>query len=148
VGIVYFFFGDLLLILHGAHLEDPESFGPLRDMTVMLLKFVAIYCLFDSANIVFSFAIKGAGDTRFVLKTTFLMSGMPVVATWVGIEKFGLGLRWSWFVLTIWILALGVIYLLRFLAGYWREMQVIEHQVPELESPSGESALTPCPNDA
>ncbi len=148
VGIVYFFFGEVLLILHGAHLEDPESFGPLRDMTVMLLKFVAVYCLFDSANIVFSFAIKGAGDTRFVLITTFLMSGMPVAATWVGIEVFGLGLRWSWLVLTLWILCLGVIYLLRFLAGYWREMQVIEHKVPELERTDNDSTLRPCPTEA
>jgi MATE family multidrug resistance protein len=148
VGIVYFFFGDVLLILHGAHLENPESFGPLRAMTVMLLKFVAVYCLFDSANIVFSFAIKGAGDTRFVLKTTFLMSGMPVVATWIGIEKLGLGLKWSWCVLTLWILALGVIYLLRFLAGYWREMQVIEHKAPELDRTDDGSELRPCPTEA
>jgi MATE family multidrug resistance protein len=131
VGLVYFFCGEALLFAHAMNLDKPESFEPLREMTVYLLKFVAVYCLFDSANIVFSFAIKGAGDTRFVLKTTFLMSGLPVIATWVGIEQFGLGLTWSWLVLTVWILALGVIYLARFLSGYWREMRVIEHGAPD-----------------
>jgi MATE family multidrug resistance protein len=148
VGVVYFFFGDVLLILHAAHVEDPASFGALRDLTVMLLKFVAIYCLFDSANIVFSFAIKGAGDTRFVLKTTFIMSGLPVLAAWLGIEYFDLGIRWCWLVLTLWILALGVIYLLRFLAGYWREMQVIEHAPSDLANASEAAELAPCVSEA
>jgi len=143
IGIVYFFFGEWLLILHGAHQSDPASFPPLRDMTVLLLQFVAAYCLFDTANIIFSFAIKGAGDTRFVLKTTFIMSWMPVVAAWVGIHKFGLGIRWCWLVLTAWILALGVIYLARFLSGKWREMRVIEHAaLPAEEAEHGETLET------
>lgn len=145
IGVAYFFFGDLLLLPHSMNAEDPVAFEPTRQMTVMLLKFVALYCLFDCAYIVFSFAIKGAGDTRFVLKTTFLMSGLPVVAAWIGIEKFGLGIRWSWLVLTVWILSLGMIYLARFLAGYWREMQVIEHAaIPDVEADGEDDVLEPC----
>lgn len=148
VGVVYFFFGDWLLVLHGSHQADPASFAALREMTVMLLKFVAIYCLFDSANIVFSFAIKGAGDTRFVLKTTFIMSGMPVAAAWIGIHYFNLGIKWCWLVLAAWILALGVIYLARFLSGYWREMRVIEHAPLPDVAPEATATLEPCAAEA
>lgn len=145
IGVVYFFFGNALLILHGAHIENPTEFAAMRELTVLLLKYVAIYCLFDCANIIFSFAIKGAGDTRFVLKTTFITSGIPVMATWIGIEYFRFGIHWCWFVLTSWILALGIVYLCRFLAGHWREMRVIEHgALPEEEAEFDGEALEPC----
>ena len=45
----------------------PEQFAAIADLTVVLLRFVAIYTLFDAGNIIFSSAIKGAGDTRFVM---------------------------------------------------------------------------------
>jgi MATE family multidrug resistance protein len=148
LALVFFFFGEWLLVLHGQNNKDPESFLELKHMTVTLLKFVAAYCLFDSANIVFSFAIKGAGDTKFVLKTTFIMSGMPVVAAWIGTRYFGLGIKWCWVALTGWILALGIIYVLRFLSGKWRTMRVIEHaplpDIPETES----EPLEPCTFEA
>lgn len=148
VGIVYFFGGEWLLFLHGSHQTSPETWEALRDMTVELLKFVAIYCLFDTANIVFSFAIKGAGDTRFVLKTTFIMSGLPVVAAWIGIHYFNLGIRWCWLVLTGWILALGVIYLARFLSGQWRHMRVIEHAALPGVDAEDQETWEPCSAEA
>jgi MATE family multidrug resistance protein len=144
VAFAYFFHGDQLLAIHALNQGDPKAFQELREMTVMLLKFVAIYCLFDTTNIIFSFAIKGAGDTSFVLKTTCLMSGMPVVAAWAGTKYFDLGIQYCWTVLTIWILALGVIYYLRFRAGYWREMRVIEHAPPAEDDASAGAELEPC----
>jgi MATE family multidrug resistance protein len=76
--------------------------------------------------VIFSGAIKGAGDTRFVLWTTLCMSPLPVLATIVGVEWFGLGLYWSWITITAWLCVLGVIYMLRFRQGKWRTMRVIE----------------------
>jgi MATE family multidrug resistance protein len=148
LAFIFFFFGEWLLVLHGRDSKDPESFLQLKEMTVTLLKFVAAYCLFDSANIVFSFAIKGAGDTKFVLKTTFIMSGLPVVAAWVGTRYFGLGIQWCWIALTGWILALGVIYVLRFLSGKWRTMRVIEHAAPPDELDAESETLEPCAVEA
>ena len=45
----------------------PETFEPIRAYTVVLLRFVAAYSLLDGLYIVFSAAVKGAGDTRFVM---------------------------------------------------------------------------------
>ena len=74
--------------------------------------------------------------------------GLPVVAAWVGVTYYHLGLYWCWSVLTIWILGLGVIYLTRFLGGYWREMRVIEHSsLPEDEEAKSRE-LEPCGTDA
>ncbi len=103
-----------------------ETIETLRDLTVVLLRFVAAYCLFDAMNVVFVGAIRGAGDMRFILLTTLVMSPLPLLAAWWGIARQGWGLLWCWFVITAWICSLGLIYLARFLQGRWREMRVIE----------------------
>jgi len=41
----------------------------------------------------------------------------------------GIGLWAWWWVLTGWVLALGVIYVLRFLGGKWKSMRVIEPSI-------------------
>lgn len=128
IGLFYVLAPDLLLMGHAAG-TSPEEFTELRDLTVVLLWFVTAYCLFDAMNIIFAGAIKGAGDTRFILATTLVVSPWPVLVTWMGVERYGLGLIWCWIVITAWICVLGVVYLARFLQGRWREMRVIEPDV-------------------
>ena len=107
----------------------PGEFAGLRDLTVVLLRFVAAYCLFDAMNLIFVSTIKGAGDTRFVLATTLITAPTPVLVGWLGVRFFGLGLLWCWVVITLWICSLGLIYLARFLQGRWQHMRVIEPTV-------------------
>ncbi len=78
-------------------------------------------------NIVFVGALKGAGDTRFILYTTLGMSGMPIALTWLGIDMLDRGIYWCWTIVTLWVMSIGSIYFGRFLQGRWRSMRVIEH---------------------
>jgi MATE family multidrug resistance protein len=136
VGSLYVFAPEWLLLAYEAEVGR-ESFTELRELTVVLLRFVAFYCLFDAMNLVFSAAIKGAGDTRFVLVTTLAASALPVAMTWIGVNLLGYGLLWSWISVTSWVCLLGVIFLLRFMQGRWRTMRVIEQTAdPLLETPS------------
>jgi MATE family multidrug resistance protein len=133
---------DLFLIGHASGVS-PEQFGRIRELTVVLLRFVAAYCLFDAALIVFSSAIKGAGDTRFILLVNLVMAPLPVLAGWVGIAYFGWSLIWCWVVITAWICALGLIFLKRFLKGRWQTMRVIELDAGELEGAPGSAPAVP-----
>jgi MATE family multidrug resistance protein len=123
-----------------AHGMDPAQFGPLRDQIVVLLRFVAAYCLFDALNVVFMSAIRGAGDTRFVLCTSLGTSLFPLSMAWLGIHRWGFGLYWSWTLITFWVLSAGFIYLARFLQGKWRTMRVIEPEFVEAEVPEAVGA--------
>jgi MATE family multidrug resistance protein len=127
---LYLIVPDWFLAGHAAG-TPPEEFARLRDITVVLLRFVAAYCLFDAMCIIFAGALKGAGDTRFILLTNLLTSPLPVLAAWWGIAVGGWGPIGCWWVITLWITAMGWIYLARFLQGRWRSMRVIE---PELLS--------------
>lgn len=122
----YFFIPGLFLLPFGWQI-DPAQFAPIRHTTVVLLRFVAVYSLFDAMNIIFSAAIKGAGDTRFVAKTTISLSWFVMLSpSFVTLFLLNGGLYWLWTFVTAYILGLGVIFLWRFLKGKWREMRVIE----------------------
>jgi MATE family multidrug resistance protein len=97
-------------------------------MAKVLLRFVAAYCLLDAMNMVFVSAIKGAGDTRFVLNVSIVMAGMLALLSWLTIEVWELGVYACWTVVTVWVWAMGVVFCLRFLQGSWRSMRVIEQQ--------------------
>ena len=111
-------------------------------MATVLLRFVAAYCLFDAMNMVFVSAVKGAGDTRFVLKASIVMASLLVGLSWLTIEVWQVGIYVCWTVVTGWICMMGVVFWLRFLQGSWRSMRVIEqhHHGAVIEpSPNGET---------
>jgi MATE family multidrug resistance protein len=125
---LYVLVPDLFLWGHASG-TPPERFYELRGITVVLLRFVAAYCLLDAMNVVFCSVLKGAGDTRFILWTNLLTAFPLVAVVWIGISRFGGGLIWCWIMVTLWICGLGCIYLLRYLQGRWRTMRVIEPEV-------------------
>lgn len=109
---------------------DAAAHGPIRDLTIPLLRFVAIYSLFDAMNIVFSSAIRGAGDTRFAMFFTAAMGFCGLVlptSAWLGL--LGGGLYGCWWIATIYVIVIGLGFLARFQAGQWRSMRVIEPDV-------------------
>ena len=125
MAVLYVLAPDLFLFGHASG-TDPAEFDRLRKVTVVLLRFVAAYSLLDAMNLMFVGALKGAGDTRFILMVSVITSPLPVLASWAGVTYGGWGLIWCWIVLTLWIWALAVIYFVRFLQGRWRQMRVIE----------------------
>jgi len=135
MGAAFVFVPDLFLIGHAAG-ADPAEFLPLRDVVYVLLRFVAAYVIFDAMNLIFASAIKGAGDTRFVLIVTIVWAPIPVCVTYLGIRYEQFGLLGCWGVITAWVWVLGLTYLIRFLQGKWRHMRVIEPALlPDVEGP-------------
>jgi len=124
-----------LFVAPFAHQADPEGFAEIYGYSVVLLRFVAVYCLFDTMNIIFCSAIKGAGDTRFVMiMTTFLSVFILIIPVYLTVEVLGAGLMVAWVFATAYVISLGVAFYLRFLGGKWRSMRVIEQkpQVPKI----------------
>jgi MATE family multidrug resistance protein len=141
LSLLYVLVPDAFLAAHASG-ADPQAFATLRDMTVVLLRFVAAYSLFDAMSLVFVGAIKGAGDTRFVLWTHASIAPFPLLAGWLGITRFGYGLNWCWLMLTLWACVLGLTFLARFLHGRWRSMRVIEPELLGHPKPLAEPAAT------
>jgi MATE family multidrug resistance protein len=106
---------------------DPQRFSEIFQYSVVLLRFVAVYSIFDTLNIIFTSAIKGAGDTRFVMFMTVLLSlFVLIIPTYLAIVVFNYGLMVSWVLATVYIIILGISFYLRFIGGKWKRMRVIE----------------------
>jgi MATE family multidrug resistance protein len=126
VGVLtYVLVPDMLAeLFHGSH--DDELWEPIRTRVPVLLRFVAIYSLSDTLNVVFSNALRGAGDTRFVTWAALILSWpIMVLPTWATVT-YGWGLYWAWTFASAYIIALAFVFWLRFRQGKWRSMRVIE----------------------
>ncbi len=115
---------------------DPGGFSEIYGYSIVLLRFVAVYSVFDTMNIIFCSAIKGAGDTRYVMLITVILSVFVfVLPVYLAVVVFELGLMVAWVFATAYIILLGFIFYLRFLGGKWKAMRVIERrgEVPMLK---------------
>ncbi|MEM9186048.1 MAG: MATE family efflux transporter [Planctomycetota bacterium] len=130
---LYVFLPDLFL--YGFFGGAAGSLDSARDqavypLAVTLLRFVAAYNLLDATLMIFAGAIKGAGDTRFVLRVSVVVATLLGAAAWLSVAVWRLDVYGCWTVITLWIWVVGVVFLLRFLQGKWRSMRVIEGDSP------------------
>lgn len=128
--ILYGGFPDWVMTIYALD-SEPERFEAIRPVLRPLLLFIASYCVFDAFQTVFVGALKGAGDTRFVLGG-HVFAGSLAVVSGVTLNQFGWeGLYFWWSIITAWVVLLAVIFTLRYLQGGWQTKRVIEPPVVE-----------------
>jgi MATE family multidrug resistance protein len=135
VAAVYLLLPTLLVGLFEGD-RDPEAFAAIAAIVPTLLVCVAIYSLADAVNLTFAFALRGAGDTRFVTIVTFVLAWpVMVIPTYLVVVNGG-NVLWAWAFATAHIIAMSVCFWLRFRSGKWKTMRVIEPGLPEGERPA------------
>ena len=135
VSALYVFVPGIFLAPFAAQ-ADPESFAPIRAIAVVVLRFVALFSLFDSLNIVFAGGIKGAGDTRYVMSMLVVVSSLVLVLpSYVALVLLHANVYVGWSILSAYIIVLGLAFLFRFLGGKWKSMRVIEKAPAPLSQP-------------
>lgn len=132
-GLVFFFAGGLLtgIFTHGS---DPAT----RDLTVRLLRIVAISEPFLAATMILTGALRGAGDTRWPLLFTlvgFLCVRLPGAAV-LSLDEvnlpllglvcagYGLGVAGAWYAMVADIIVRSLLVLARFWQGGWTRTEV------------------------
>lgn len=97
----------------------------------VLLRFVAAYSLADGVNIIVAYALRGAGDTRFVVLVSIVLSWPLMVVPTYLVWRGGYGVEPAWGAATAYMAATAGVYIVRFLGGRWRTMTVIEATVAD-----------------
>ena len=97
-----------------------------KHMAALLLQFVAAYNLLDATQMIFVGALKGAGDTRFLLCVSLALAGLLAGFSWLSVQVWRLSVFGCWTLIVFWCLIAAVTYVLRFRQGRWRTMRVIE----------------------
>jgi MATE family multidrug resistance protein len=129
--VLYLFTPHFFLLAHAAGTQGAHYDG-IQSTTVFLLRFVAFYCLFDCVQIIYSSALRGAGDTRFILVATLFNSVFFVT---IGISgsyliDVSFALTWWFSMITGWILGFAMIFWWRYRAEVWTGMSVIQPDDP------------------
>ncbi len=128
IALLYLLFPSFFLFFYEAQ-ADPEQFQPISDLAKVLLRFVAIYSLFDTMTIIFASAIKGAGDTRFAMWLVGIFSlCFLVLPAYVALFVLKKGIFIAWFIVTAYVSLLGFGFFIRFIQGKWKSMRVIEEK--------------------
>jgi MATE family multidrug resistance protein len=123
--------GVLVSVFEGG--RDPENFAAVAEIVPRLLVCVAAYSVVESVTVTFAFALRGAGDTRFVTMATFCLAWPIMVLPTYLLVRAGGSVLWAWWFATAHIFAMAACFYLRFRTGKWKTMRVIE---PALEAVS------------
>lgn len=114
----------------------------IRALGVVLLRFVAVYCLLDAVTIIYTGALKGAGDTWFVMWNMLLGCVVWLVLPTLALRAAGwMTLNTLWAAFTTFILLLSVVSWLRYRRGAWKRLRLVETAHP-LPAPEGATVET------
>lgn len=121
----YVAFPDTLMSLYEGQSKEEGSVEAIR-LGSGLLKYVALYVVLDSVQLIIAGALRGAGDTWFVLVGGLSASAVALAIgfTWQP-DPSGDGLNWWWTIIATWIWLLAVTMGLRFLGGKWKSMRMV-----------------------
>jgi MATE family multidrug resistance protein len=89
-----------------------------------LLKYVAIYVVLDAIQLILAGALRGAGDTWFVLAGGMVASAVALMIgfTWEPAQN---GLYWWWRMVAFWVWLLALLMAARFARGRWKRMRMV-----------------------
>ena len=136
MGLCFIFFPRVIFMMFGV------EGGAVAVLARKMLWFITGYLIFDGFMLVYSNAIKGAGDTRFAMWTgvvlAWMLYALPCAAAywlchtpWM-MARLGEAAAksvcvWTmWSICVIYIVTTGVVFYLRYRAGKWKKMRVIE----------------------
>ncbi len=116
-------------------------------MAANLLCFIAAYNLFDAVLMIFVNALKGAGDTRYILRVSIVMSAALAGCSWLAVVVLHTGIYACWAIFIGWVCSMALLFFWRYQTGKWRTMRVIvPHHAPTLHeqvAPPGAEVVEP-----
>jgi MATE family multidrug resistance protein len=116
--------GLLLTVFEGS--KDPALFAEIAKIVPGLLLCVAVFSLADAVNLSFAFALRGAGDTKYVTILTFALAWPLMVIPTALTVWLGGNVYWCWVFATAHIIGMSICFWFRFRGGKWKTMRVIE----------------------
>lgn len=100
-----------------------EVFEEAKPVAVTMLRLASLYVLFEVPLVVLAGALRGAGDTFWVMCALVLCNWFTTGELWFFGYFLGLGAIASWFVVVVSYCLFPVVLYLRFRSGAWRALK-------------------------
>ena len=115
---------ELLELFRSADAE--YTVAQMTDLGRKLLFLMAVWGMFDTMNVLLMGALKGAGDTHFVMLTLTLGGWLVwIPSELVILNGLGLGILGAWTDQLVYIVLLSLVFLARWVRGRWAEIRMI-----------------------
>ena len=108
---------DLINVFSGSG----EDFTEILEIGSFMMVGLACYMLADASILVSGGALRGAGDTRWLMVASISLHWLMLVAQYFVIMVFDYGPRLSWVIFVLMIILIAAVYLARLRGGVWRE---------------------------
>lgn len=127
IDLIFIFAPELVLSPFLASGGGTGSEAEVLNHATTLLKIVSAYLFFDALYMIFSGALRGAGDTKFMMVAVAIAAPFSIVLpVYIGIEYFSISITTAWIWVLVFVTTLFFISVLRFKSGAWKKMLVIE----------------------
>jgi multidrug resistance protein, MATE family len=126
LGLTYLLLPHLYyLIFYSPQAMSPEYFASLSALGAMMLKLMALYCLFDSVNIITLGLLQGAGDTRWtMIAAVFLYAVFFGALFWI--DHVHGSVKTLWIAATAFTITQSFLWLARYASGRWKLIEIVE----------------------
>ena len=104
----------------------------LLDIGRQMLIMITVWGFFDSISVILMGALKGAGDTHFIMRYMGVGSWLFFAPGAYILVKLGYGIigLWAWFAFYVCVFAIGIWW--RWRRGRWKTIRLIHHDAPPL----------------
>lgn len=151
VALLYFaFIASTFLIIPGTYMamfRSPEADVPFDQLSATGSVLLGILCLwggFDAVSLMMGGALRGAGDTRFVMLLSSCMGWLFwIPGLYLLYRRPGTGVVTMWLFTTLYVALLAAGYFIRYRRGNWRSMVLVqrgEEEPPGVPIPVAEPA--------
>ncbi len=117
--------GALVRVFSGGLAAEDQA---LVELAKAMIRLAAVYTLADITQLIFAGALRGAGDTRYVMIISVTVHWFLAVGAWVLIRVVEAPPLRIWLFFIGFVIILGGVIFLRFRSGRWRDIKVIEEE--------------------
>ena len=120
--LLFFFGAPSLVAVFSSGFADT---GAVSQLAQTMLRLAGLYTIADSTQLVFAGALRGAGDTAWVMRTSSIMHWVFAVTVFVLIRVAHAPPILVWIVFIVFVVSMGFAMYSRFRSGTWKEFRVI-----------------------
>jgi MATE family multidrug resistance protein len=126
MAVLFLVFPDVFMEIFRSRELGSSQFDQVAARGVIMLRIVALWTLFDTLFIIFSGALKGAGDTVFAMWAQIGLAWVVFVPpVYLIIQHLELGVIAAWCWGLVYVMLLGAVFGLRFRSGRWKTISMI-----------------------
>lgn len=132
--VFLFVFGSRMLV--GAFASGFEGdTDSITSLATAMVRLASLYTLADSAQLVFTGALRGAGDTKWIMRMSVALHWAFAILAIIMIRVIKVPPIAGWLLLILFVIGLGITMFLRFRGEKWRDIELIQRD--NREQPTG-----------